>query len=105
MDVKMDKEKEIEKIAQILGGCHDCSCKECLQSCDLGCKSYDRALAIVNEGYGDVNEAVNDFAERVKIALFSEFADDMTFKMANKIEKIVNGVCEEYTGGKYANKR
>lgn len=105
MDAKMYKEKEIEKIAQILGSCHDCSCKECLQSCDFGCKSYDKALAIVNEGYGDVNAAVNDFAEGVKIALFSEFADDMTFKMANKIEKIVNGVCEEYTGGKYANKR
>lgn len=101
----MDKEKEIEKIAQILGGCNNCSCRECLQAGDLGCKSYDKALDIVNEGYGDINADINDFAERVKIALFSEFADNMTFKMANKIEKIVNGVCEEYTGGKYANKR
>lgn len=36
-----------------------------------------------------LEKAVKDVAERIENALFCEFADDMTFKMASRIEEVI----------------
>ena len=38
--------------------------------------------------------AVEDVAERIKTAILCEFADNMTFKMVSRIEKVIDEVCE-----------
>lgn len=43
-----------------------------------------------------VEKAVKDVAERIENALFCEFADDMTFKMARRIEEVIKA---ELKGG------
>lgn len=44
-----------------------------------------------------LEKAVKDVAERIENALFCEFADDMTFKMARRIEEVIKA---ELKGGK-----
>lgn len=44
-----------------------------------------------------LGKAVKDVAERIENALFCEFADDMTFKMASRIEEVIKA---ELDGGK-----
>lgn len=41
-----------------------------------------------------LKKAVEDVAERIKNALFCELADDMSFKMASKIEKAIKEACD-----------
>ena len=41
-----------------------------------------------------LKKAVEDVAERIKMALFCELADDMSFKMASKIEKAIKEACD-----------
>lgn len=36
-----------------------------------------------------LEKTVKDVAERIENALFCEFADDMTFKMASRIEEVI----------------
>lgn len=43
-----------------------------------------------------LRKAVKDVAERIENALFREFADDMTFKMASRIEEVIKA---ELKGG------
>lgn len=45
-----------------------------------------------------LEKAVKDVAERIENALFCEFADDMTFKMASRIEEVIKA---ELKGGKH----
>ena len=40
--------------------------------------------------------AVEDVAERIKTGIFCELADDLTFKMAGRIEKIIKEVLNEH---------
>lgn len=88
----MDKQKEIEKMA-----CDMCLvrhiCTKPNEPIEC-CKPLKMAKKAVEAGYGDVRAAVEDVAERIKTAILCEFADNMTFKMVSRIEKVIDEVCE-----------
>lgn len=88
----MDKEKEIEKIKTIMG-CDYNDCESCYSYSKKSCSLRPMAERLVDAGYGDVQAAVKEFAERIINAFFCEFADDMTFKKASRIEKIIKEAC------------
>lgn len=58
----MDKEKEIEGMAKAM--CKGCSMIECKP--DEHCYVYSPAERAVNAGYGNVKQAVKEFAEKFK---------------------------------------
>lgn len=87
----MDKQKEIEKMACDMclwrHGCNDPN--NPIDSC-IPLRMAERAVEV---GYGDVREAVKEFAERVKMAFYYEFDELKPSTMADKIEEIVKEVC------------
>lgn len=94
----MDKQKEIEKMEFIISTTvHDCEQKDCIRNCQFArqkdCKYFRAAKDLQAEGYGNVRAAVEDVAERIKTAILCEFADNMTFKMVSRIEKVIDEVC------------
>ena len=70
----MDAQKEIEKIAKIIqkgemdrqAGELDCKEFSTDTIVDVGLQRLAGAKALVNAGYGDVKQAVNEFAEKLK---------------------------------------
>ena len=60
---KIDREKDVEELAQLLhgsacgGNCHNKSC------C---CEDYFKAEKVINLGYGNVSQAVNEFLNKMK---------------------------------------
>lgn len=94
---------EIEKMAKALYGhyCGEDKCGECKQP---RCADYIRADRLVNAGYGDVKQAVRDFAEKVKKRLAQKGVNlyngksqviqiDMQTSMI--IDELVKEVCGE----------
>jgi len=67
----MDKEKKIEGMAKVLYGIY-CGKDECGKCKQPNCADYHRAELLVNAGYGDVKQAVKEFAEELKEALIEE---------------------------------
>ena len=100
----MDQQQEIEKMAEIMQqgeidretGKIDCSEFALRVVVKNGIQRLAGATALINAGYGDVRAAVKDVAERIKTGIFCELADDLTFKMVSKIEKIIKEVLNEY---------
>lgn len=98
----MSKQQEIEKMAEIMqqgeidreAGKIDCSEFALCAVVKNGMQRLAGATALINAGYGNVRAAVEDVAERIKNALFCELADDMSFKMASKIEKAIKEACD-----------
>lgn len=91
----MDQQQEIEHIARLI---EDCPCDECTFCLRYGkeCKGYVTARKIIKNGYGNVRAVVEDVAERIKTGIFCELADDLTFKMVGRIEKIIKEVLNEH---------
>lgn len=58
----MDKEKEIEEMAKAM--CKGCSMIECKP--DEHCYVYPPAERAVNAGYGNIKQAVKEFAEKLE---------------------------------------
>lgn len=92
----MDKQQEIEKMAFSIcpmpqAGEYITDCSKCGYNGDCPRQKY--AKKFIEKGYGNVRAAVKEFAERVKTGIFCELADDLTFKKAGRIEKIINEVC------------
>ena len=88
-----------KKIAKIIDNafenrCRKTNCHNCDLYPDEMCQPNMYADALIAAGIGDINAAVKDAAERIKNALFCEFANDMTFKMASRIEKVIKEVCD-----------
>lgn len=93
----MDKQKEIEKMAFSICpmpqvGEYITDCSKCGYNGDCPRQKY--AKKFIEKGYGNVRAAVEDVAERIKTAILCEFADNMTFKMVSRIEKVIDEVCE-----------
>ena len=95
----MDRQQEIERMAfsicpmpQICEYITDCS--KCGYNGDCPRQKY--AKKFIEKGYGNVRAAVEDVAERIKTGIFCELADDLTFKMAGRIEKIIKEVLNEH---------
>lgn len=94
----MDKQKEIEKMEFIISTTvHDCEQKDCIRNCQFArqkdCKHFRAAKDLQAEGYGDVREAVKEFAESVKMAIYYEFDELIPSRMADKIDELVKEVC------------
>lgn len=70
----MDKEKEIEEMAKVLYGhyCKDDKCGECKEP---SCLEYRRAVKLYNAGYGDVKQAVKEFAENAVKPIIGELVE------------------------------
>lgn len=73
----MNKEKQIEEMAKLIGG-SECPSEKCPkmdkeQVKAFGACNIHRAQILYNAGYGNVKQAVKEFAERVK-AKFMQIA-------------------------------
>ena len=95
----MDKQQEIEKMAFSIcpmpqAGEYITDCSKCGYNGDCPRQKY--AKKFMEKGYGNVRAAVEDVAERIKTGIFCELADDLTFKMAGRIEKIIKEVLNEH---------
>ena len=91
----MDRQQEIEKMAfsicpmpQI--GEYITDCSKCGYNGDCPRQKYAKKL--IEKGYGNVQAAVEDVAERIKKGIFCELADDLTFKMVSRIEAIIEEI-------------
>lgn len=94
----MDKQKEIEKMEFIISTTvHDCEQKDCIRNCQFAkqkdCKYFRAAKDLQAEGYGDVRAAVEDVAERIKMAFYYEFDELIPSRMADKIDELVKEIC------------
>ena len=97
--MKMNKQQEIEKMAFSIcpmpqAGEYITDCSKCGYNGDCPRQKY--AKKFIEKGYGNVRAAVEDVAERIKTGIFCELADDLTFKMAGRIEKIIKEVLNEH---------
>lgn len=95
----MDQQQEIEKMAFSIcpmpqAAEYITDCAKCGYNDD--CQRQKYAKKFMEKGYGDVRAAVEDVAERIKTGIFCELADDLTFKMAGRIEKIIKEVLNEH---------
>ena len=98
---KMDKQKEIEKMAEIMqqgeidreAGKIDCSEFALRAVVKNGMQRLAGATALINAGYGNVRAAVEDVAERIKMAFYYEFDELIPSIMADRIDELVEGVC------------
>lgn len=99
----MDKQQEIEKMAEIMQqgeidreeGKIDCSEFALCAVVKNGMQRLAGATALINAGYGNVRAAVEDVAERIKMAFYYEFDELIPSAMADKIDEIVKEVLNE----------
>ena len=94
----MNKQQEIEKMEFIISTTvHDCEQKDCIRNCQFArqkdCKYFRAAKDLQAEGYGNVRAAVEDVAERIKMAFYYEFDELIPSIMADKIDELVKEVC------------
>lgn len=85
----MDKEKEIEEMAKAM--CKGCSMIECKP--DEHCYVYPPAERAVNAGYGNIKQAVKEFAEKfcdllwIKCGIYKTYSK----KLAQEVETVIYG--------------
>lgn len=97
----MDKQKEIEKMAEIMqqgeidreAGKIDCSEFALRAVVKNGMQRLAGATALINAGYGNVRAAVEDVAERIKMAFYYEFDELIPSIMADRIDELVKEIC------------
>ena len=94
--MKMNKQQEIEKMAfsicpmpQACEYITDCS--KCGYNGDCPRQKY--AKKFMEKGYGNVRAAVEDVAERIKMAFYYEFDELIPSRMADKIDELVKEIC------------
>lgn len=84
----MEKEKQIEEMARALcGNSYNAEkgyCNKFDTECDFQCSAYLKSKRVYALGYGNVKEAVKDFAERVK-GIFSGNAEERQKGYAKEI--------------------
>lgn len=101
----MEKEKQIEEMAKLMfaADCSMCVSEACpafgrgiLKKEKFTCNNYLLAKALYDAGYGNVKEAVKEFAELVKIAFHYEFNDLIPAPiLSKKIDELIKEVCGE----------
>ena len=79
----MEKEKQIEEMARALcGNIYNAEkgyCNKFKTECDFMCNAYMKSKRVYALGYGNVKEAVKDFAEKLKkkfIRLEKKYGDE-----------------------------
>ena len=93
----MDKQKEIEKMAADLDKAKELALGY-VGSLNNGFGGW-YAKCLVEKGYGDLRVALNEFAERVKMAFYYEFNEVIPSVMADKIDSIVDEVYKDEKQG------
>lgn len=89
-----DKEKQIEKMAKAIY-----ETGVAIDGTDIAFgliedSHFERiARKLVAAGYGDVRAAVEDVAERIKMAFYYEFDELIPSRMADKIDELVKEIC------------
>lgn len=96
----MEKEKQIEEMARALCGksynAEKGFCNKFDTECDFMCDAYMKSKRVYALGYGNVKEAVKEFAELVKIAFHYEFNDLIPAPiLSKKIDELIKEVCDE----------
>lgn len=92
--MKMNKQQEIEKMAKAIY-----ETGVAIDGTDIAFgliedSHFERiARKLVAAGYGDVRAAVEDVAERIKMAFYYEFDELIPSIMADKIDELVEEVC------------
>ena len=92
----MNKQQEIEKMAFSIcpmpqAGEYITDCSKCGYNGDCPRQKY--AKKFMEKGYGNVRAAVEDVAERIKMAFYYEFDELIPSRMADKIDELVKEVC------------
>lgn len=82
----MEKEKQIENIENIVD-----VILPIMKDGEFSARNLARALN--KSGYGNVKEALKEFAERVKMAFYYEFEELIPSIMSDKIDELVKEVC------------
>ena len=94
----MEKEKKIEELAEAIY-----KSGVAIEGTDIAFGLYDTdthfhrmAAKLYDAGYGNVKEAVKEFAELVKIAFHYEFNDLIPAPiLSKKIDELIKEVCGE----------
>ena len=94
----MEKEKKIEELAEAIY-----KSGVAIEGTDIAFGLYDTdthfhrmAAKLYDAGYGNVKEAVKEFAELVKIAFHYEFNDLIPAPiLSKKIDELIKEVCDE----------
>lgn len=91
----MEKEKQIEEMAKFING-SKCPTEKCPkmdkeQEKAFGPCNIHRAQILYDAGYGNVKEAVKEFAERVK-GIFSGNAEERQKGYAKEIDELIKEV-------------
>ena len=92
----MNKQQEIEKMAFSIcpmpqAGEYITDCSKCGYNGDCPRQKY--AKKFMEKGYGNVRAAVEDVAERIKMAFYYEFDELIPSIMADKIDELVKEIC------------
>lgn len=82
----MEKEKQIENIENIVD-----VILPIMKDGEFSARNLARALN--KSGYGNVKEALKEFAERVKMAFYYEFEELIPSIMSDKIDELIKEVC------------
>lgn len=97
----MNKEKEIEEMARISATLNICEFK-CFECPNISCEVKARVQRLQNAGYGNVKQAIKEFAEKLK-----EIAIDISkdvgieysvLRTQTLLEQIDNLITELYGG-------
>lgn len=83
----MEKEKQIENIENIVD-----VILPIMKDGEFSARNLARALN--KSGYGNVKEALKEFAERVKMAFYYEFEELIPSIMSDKIDELIKEVCD-----------
>lgn len=81
----MEKEKQIEEMSRKID--------EMYYVYDT--TAEDIAKGLYEAGYGNVKEAVQEFAKRVKMVFYYEFDELIPSIMSDKIDELIKEVCGE----------
>lgn len=102
----MDKQKEIVAMKQIICSAKEIPCSDCPFRFNGKCAAEKNAELLVNAGYGDVKQAVREFAERLKERLAQKKVDlyngksqviQIDVQISLIIDELVKEVCGEWT--------
>ena len=85
----MDKEKEIEEIARMLGDCrHFSSCAKCMEAtASKSCWDREKATILINAGYGNVKQ-YQEQIEKLEQELDARDMQDYQFEYQTDDETI-----------------
>ncbi len=101
----MDKEKKTEEMAKATGACEHPlrSCSDCWEREENECSCYSHAKSLQEASYGDVKQAVKEFARKFKHKVLEKQIEDGYWDKKSicwEIDATANELLKEYNNGK-----